>query len=327
MNLKITFFKSLLAFGFFTTLTAQKVSVPVDTTIISNHSVAIKGKTIPYQAELGFQPVWDDMGNPVATLNYTYYSRTDIKDNQTRPLLISFNGGPGSASVWMHIAYTGPRILKITDEGFPVQPYGIKDNPNSVLDVADIVFVNPVNTGYSRMVPDLEGNLPKRDQFFGVNSDIAYLADWVNTFVTRHNRWRSPKFIIGESYGTTRVSGLAKALQQRNWMYLNGVVLVSPTEIGFEFEGPVEIANRLPYFAAAAWYHNALPPALQNKDLTEMLPEVEEYAVNELLPVLAKGGYASATEKQAAVKKIAYYSGLSEKTVNQNNLAVPFNYF
>ncbi|RXG15593.1 carboxypeptidase C (cathepsin A) [Leeuwenhoekiella aestuarii] len=327
MNLKITFFKSLLAFGFFTTLTAQRVSVPVDTTIISNHSVAIKGKTIPYQAELGFQPVWDDMGYPVATLNYTYYSRTDIKDNQTRPLLISFNGGPGSASVWMHIAYTGPRILKITDEGFPVQPYGIKDNPNSVLDVADIVFVNPVNTGYSRMVPDSEGNLPKRDQFFGVNSDIAYLADWVNTFVTRHNRWRSPKFIIGESYGTTRVSGLAKALQQRNWMYLNGVVLVSPTEIGFEFEGPVEIANRLPYFAAAAWYHNALPPALQNKDLTEMLPEVEEYAVNELLPVLAKGGYASATEKQAAVKKIAYYSGLSEKTVNQNNLAVPFNYF
>ncbi len=306
---------------------AQQVKAPVDTTMISKHSVSIKGKNIPYAAELGFQPVWDKSGKPVATLNYTYYSRTDISDNQNRPLLISFNGGPGSASVWMHIAYTGPRILKITDEGFPVQPYGIKDNPNSVLDVADIVFVNPVNTGYSRMIAGTDGKMPERDQFFGVNADISYLANWVNTFVTRHNRWRSPKFLIGESYGTTRVAGLANALQQKRWMYLNGVILVSPTEIGFEFEGPVEIANRLPYFAATAWYHNALPPALQNKDLTEMLPEVENYAVNELLPVLAKGGYASAAEKQEAAEKIAYYSGLSTKTVTQNNLDVSFNYF
>ncbi|MAW94694.1 MULTISPECIES: carboxypeptidase [unclassified Leeuwenhoekiella] len=306
---------------------AQQVKAPVDTTMISKHSISIKGKTVPYSAELGFQPVWDKNGNPVATLNYTYYSRSDVSDNQTRPLLISFNGGPGSASVWMHIAYTGPRILKITDEGYPVQPYGIKDNPNSVLDVADVVFVNPVNTGYSRMIADAEGKMPEREQFFGVNADISYLADWVNTFVTRHNRWRSPKFLIGESYGTTRVSGLANALQQKRWMYLNGVILVSPTEIGFEFEGPVEIANRLPYFAATAWYHDALPPALQNKDLTEMLPEVEAYTVNELLPVLAKGGYATAAEKESVAEKIAYYSGLSVETVKQNNLAVPFNYF
>ncbi|HAX14154.1 MAG TPA: carboxypeptidase, partial [Leeuwenhoekiella sp.] len=285
MNLKTTLSALALLVCFASALRAQQVKAPVDTTITSTHSVTIKGQNIPYKAELGFQPVWDNSGNPVATLNYTYYTRTDVKDNQTRPLLISFNGGPGSASVWMHIAYTGPRILKITDEGYPVQPYGIKDNPNSVLDVADIVYVNPVNTGYSRMVPNAAGEMPKRDQFFGVNADISYLADWVNTFVTRHNRWRSPKFIIGESYGTTRVSGLAKALQQGNWMYLNGVILVSPTEIGFDFAGPVEIANRLPYFAAAAWYHNALPPALQNKDLTEMLPEVEKYAVEELLPV------------------------------------------
>ena len=327
MNIKTTLSTLALLVCFTSTTIAQQVKAPVDTTITSTHSVTIKGQNIPYKAELGFQPVWDNSGNPVATLNYTYYTRTDIKDNQTRPLLISFNGGPGSASVWMHIAYTGPRILKITDEGFPVQPYGIKDNPNSVLDVADIVYVNPVNTGYSRMVPNAQGEMPKRDQFFGVNADISYLADWVNTFVTRHNRWRSPKFIIGESYGTTRVSGLAKALQQGNWMYLNGVILVSPTEIGFDFAGPVEIANRLPYFVAAAWYHDALPPALQNKDLTEMLPEVEKYAVEELLPVLAKGGYASEAEKQQAIEKTAYYSGLSEKTVSQNNLAVPFNYF
>ena len=218
MNLKTTLSTLAFLLCFTSTTIAQQVKAPVDTTITSTHSVTIKGQNILYKAELGFQPVWDNSGNPVATLNYTYYTRTDVKDNQTRPLLISFNGGPGSASVWMHIAYTGPRILKITDEGFPVQPYGIKDNPNSVLDVADIVYVNPVNTGYSRMVPNAQGEMPKRDQFFGVNADISYLADWVNTFVTRHNRWRSPKFIIGESYGTTRVSGLAKALQQGNWM-------------------------------------------------------------------------------------------------------------
>ena len=323
MSLKITTLLLLVTYSTF----AQKVKVPVDTTSTSTHSVTIKGKTIPYKAELGFQPVWDESGNPVATLNYTYYSRTDIKDDQTRPLVISFNGGPGSASVWMHIAYTGPRILKITDEGFPVQPYGIKDNPYSILDVADIVFINPVNTGYSRMLPNEKGEMPDRKEFFGVNADISYLATWVNTFVTRHNRWRSPKFLIGESYGTTRVSGLAMELQQSKWMYINGVILVSPTEIGFEFEGPVEIANRLPYFAAAAWYHKALPPELQNKDLLEMLPEVEAYAVNELLPVLAKGGSVTATERAQAIEKTAYYSGLSQKTVAQHNLAVPFNYF
>ena len=311
----------------FITSKAQQVKAPVDTTMISKHLVRIKGKPVPYTAELGFQPVWDASGNPIATLNYTYYSRTDIADNQTRPLVISFNGGPGSASVWMHIAYTGPRILKITDEGYPLQPYGVKDNSNSILDVADIVFVNPVNTGYSRMVADAEGKMPERKEFFGVNADISYLADWVNTFVTRHNRWRSPKFLIGESYGTTRVAGLANALQQKRWMYLNGVILVSPTELGFEFEGPVEIANRLPYFAATAWYHHALPPQLQNKDLTKMLPEVETYTVTELLPVLAKGGYATSAEKEAVAQKIAYYSGLSVKTVKQHNLAVPFNYF
>lgn len=308
-------------------LFAQQIKVPVDTVITTKHEVTIKGSNVPYTASTGFQPVWDDKGNPIASLYYTYYKRSDIKDDQTRPLVISFNGGPGSASVWMHIAYTGPRILKIDDEGFPVQPYGIKDNPNSILDVADIVYVNPVNTAYSRMIADAEGKMPDREQFFGVNSDIAYLADWVNTFVTRVNRWRSPKFLIGESYGTTRVAGLALALQQRKWMYLNGVIMVSPTEIGFEFEGPVEIANRLPYFTAAAWYHNALPAELQSKDLTEILLEVEDYAVNQLLPAVAKGGYLPAAERETVIKKMAYYSGLTETSIRQNNLAVPFDYF
>ncbi len=309
------------------TLNAQHIKVPIDTTIVSNHSTTIKGKTIPYKATVGFQPVWDENGMPIASLCYTYYKRSDIKNDQNRPLLISFNGGPGSASVWMHIAYTGPRILKIDNEGFPVQPYGIKANPNSVLDVADIVFINPVNTGYSRMIPGKDGKMPDKKLFFGVNADVKYLADWINTFVSRTNRWRSPKYLIGESYGTTRVSGLALELQNRQWMYLNGVILVSPTQIGFKFDGPVEVANRLPYYAAAAWYHKMLPPELQSKDLLEVLPEVENYTINELLPAIVRSGYLDASKKEEVISKMAYYSGLSKKTIRQHNLEVPKSYF
>lgn len=306
---------------------AQNVKVPIDTIIVTNHTTTIKQQTIPYKATTGFQPVWDESGTPIASLSYTYYKRSDIKNDEKRPLVISFNGGPGSASVWMHIAYTGPRILKIDDEGFPVQPYGIKANPNSILDISDIVFVNPVNTGYSRMIPGSDGKMPEKELFFGVQADVKYLAGWINTFVSRNNRWRSPKYLIGESYGTTRVSGLALELQNQHWMYLNGVILVSPTEIGFKFAGPVEVANRLPYFTAAAWYHKMLPTELQNKDLSEILPEVENYTINELLPAIVKSGYLEKDKKENVITKMAYYSGLSKKTVRQHNLEVPKAYF
>ncbi|WP_010228273.1 S10 family peptidase [Gillisia marina] len=305
---------------------SQQVKLPVDTMVVTNHAVTINGKNINYTAQTGTQPVWNEKGIPVASLFYTYYKRSDIKNTENRPLVISFNGGPGSASVWMHLAYTGPRVLKIDNEGFPIQPYGVKENPHSILDVADIVYVNPVNTGYSRLI-DAEENKTDRNDFFGVQADIKYLAEWLNTFVTRKNRWLSPKYLIGESYGTTRVSGLALELQNSHWMYLNGVILVSPTEIGIERDGPVEIANRLPYFAAAAWYHKRLPTALQNKDLDEVLPEVENYAINTLLPVLVKGGFIEETKKKEIAAKMSSYSGIPEKVFLQNNLAVPFRYF
>jgi carboxypeptidase C (cathepsin A) len=167
----------------------------------------------------------------------------------------------------------------------------------------------------------------KRARFFGVNADIEYLAEWLNTFVTRNNRWLSPKYLIGESYGTTRVSGLALELQNAQWMYLNGVILVSPTGLGLGRDGPVESANRLPYFTAAAWYQKALNDTLQSKDLAEILPEAENFAVNELMPALAKGGFIEAVEKQRIAEKISYYSGLSVQAVLQNNLDVPNGYF
>ncbi|MGK0488152.1 MAG: carboxypeptidase C (cathepsin A) [Candidatus Endobugula sp.] len=303
--------------------TAQSRQIEIESAVTTQHEVTIKGKKVPYAATAGTQPVWAEDGHPIATLFYTYYERTDVKDKDRRPLVISFNGGPGSASVWMHLAYTGPRILKIDDEGFPIQPYGVKDNPNSILDVADIVFVNPVNTGYSRIV-DPEA---KRSTFFGVNQDIAYLAEWVNTFVTRNNRWNSPKYLIGESYGTTRVSGLAYTLQSSQWMYLNGVILVSPTDLGIDRSGPVEMANRLPYFAAAAHYHKQLPADLQAKDLLVVLEEAERYTMNQLLPVMAKGAWATDAEKNEAIKMFARYSGLEENVIRDHNLDVPTNFF
>ncbi|MGB0215378.1 MAG: S10 family peptidase [Alteromonas oceani] len=307
-------------------------AIEPDRTVATEHKTSINGTRITYTATTGTQPVWNEEGDAVASLHYTYYKRSDVKDDSTRPLVISFNGGPGSASVWMHIAYTGPVILNIDDEGYPLQPYGVKKNPYSILDVADIVYVNPVNTGYSRVLKNKEGELPSKDaqkeMFFGVNADVKYLAEWLNTFVTRNNRWRSPKYLIGESYGTTRVAGLALALQNSQWMYLNGVILVSPTDLGIKRDGPVNVANRLPYFAATAWHHKLLAPEYQNMALEEFLPQVEAFALNKLLPAVARGGFISKTEKQAIVAQVAAYSGLSEQAVEQNNLDVsPWYYW
>jgi carboxypeptidase C (cathepsin A) len=307
---------------------SQSRSIPLDTLVITTHNTTVKGQSFSYTAETGTQPVWDKEGAPMATLFYTYYTRNNVKNRANRPLIISFNGGPGSASVWMHIAYTGPRILNIDEEGYPTQPYGFRSNPNSIIDVADIVFVNPVNTGYSRMVADKEGKMPDKKLFFGINADIKYLAEWVNTFVSRHNRWESPKYIIGESYGGTRVMGLSNELQNSQWMYLNGVILVSPADYNLYSTGqPIYSAINLPYFTAAAWYHSALPSVLQNKDLLEILPEAEEYAINTLMPALAKGGFISDEERNEVAEKMSYYSGLSKKAILQHNLEVPTSFF
>ena len=324
--MKKHFFKLFIIFPVL--LISQDLRLAVDTIITSNHTTKIKNKNVNYVANTGTQPVWDNSGKMVASLYYTYYKRTDIKDTTERPLLISFNGGPGSASVWMHVAYTGPKILKIDPEGFPIQPYGVKDNPYSVLDVADIVFVNPVNTGFSRMIPDENGKMPDRSMFFGINADIKYLASWINTFVSRNNRWESPKYIIGESYGGTRVMGLSLELQEKQWMYLNGVILVSPADYKvYSTGGAVSSAINLPYFTAAAWYHNSLDKNLQSKDLLDILPESENFTINTLIPAIAKGGFISKEEKNIIANKMSYYSGLSKKSILQHNLDIPTQFF
>lgn len=316
-----------LFFFFGSSIQAQNLKYSTDTTVTTQHTSVINGLSISYTAETGMQPLWDTKGQPIASLHYTYYKKSNTKDFGERPLLISFNGGPGSASVWMHVAYTGPKVLKIDEEGYPIQPYGVENNPYSVLDVADIVFVNPVNTGYSRTIP-FAGEEVKRDNFFGINADIKYLASWLNTFITRQNRWLSPKYLIGESYGGTRVSGLALELQDKQWMYLNGVILVSPADYkSYAADNPISSALNLPYFTAAAWYHKALDQQLQSKDLLEILPEVEEFTINKMIPALAKGGYISTEEKSNIADKMAFYSGISKKHILQHDLDLPTSFY
>jgi carboxypeptidase C (cathepsin A) len=311
----------------FLTLHAQGRTMNPDTTIVTKNKVNINGKLVEYTATTGTQPVWDDKGTMVAYCHYTYYTRDNVKNRDERPLMISFNGGPGSGSVWMHLAYTGPRILNIDDEGYPVQPYGYRDNPFSVLDETDILFVNPVNTGYSRTIP-LDMKEVDRTKFFGINADIKYLAEWINTFVTRNNRWPSPKYIIGESYGGTRVSGLALALQNQQWMYINGVILVSPADYKvLRHDNAVSDALNVPYYAATAWHHKQLPDGLQSKDLLEVLEEVEAFTVDELIPALVKGGFLPEEEKKSLAERLAAYTGLTAKDYLDNNLIVKTSYF
>jgi carboxypeptidase C (cathepsin A) len=299
--------------------------LPAETAITKTSQVTIRGQRVPYRVTTGTQPVYGEDGSTIAALHYTYYERTDVTDVARRPFFVSFNGGPGSGSLWMHLGYTSPKQLVIDDEGFPIQPYGVRDNPHSILDVADIVYVNPANTGFSRVLDDEID----RELFFGVEADIDYLAEWIDVFVSRQGRWRSPKYLIGESYGTTRVSGLAGALQDRHWMYLNGVILVSPTGLGMQPEGPRPRSPvlKLPYYAAAAHYHGQLAEDLQDLGLAELLAEVEAFTLDEYLPALSRGGFLAEDQRQAIAERVARYSGLSKGFVLDHNLAVPASAF
>jgi len=304
---------------------AQSRVLEADSTITTEHTVTIRGETVPYKATVGTQPVWDEEGNAAAALFYTFYERTDVDNQSERPLVFSFNGGPGSASVWMHIGYTGPRFLNIDDEGYPVQPYGVSENNHSILDVADIVYIDPVNTGFSRIL-DEEA---ERSDFFGVNADIQYLAAWMDNFVSRNGRWASPKFLIGESYGTTRVAGLARQLQNSEWMFVNGVILVSPTGMGLEPPAmtPRSQILKLPYYAATAWYHEGLSADLQSMELLDLLPEVEEFTIDNYLPAVARGGTLDEETRDQIAEQVSRYSGIRKQHILDHNLTIPTSFY
>lgn len=242
-----------------------------EATSVTRHSVDVGGQRIAYTATAGTLLLRDDKGKAEASVFYVAYTRDDVADRATRPIFYSFNGGPGTASVWMHMGFTGPRKVVYDDEGFMLAPpFRLGANDQTILDVADIVYIDPVGTGFSRMLPGEDVH-----KFHGVMEDIRSVGEFIRLYTTRTSRWGSPKFLIGESYGTTRASGLVGYLQQEHQMYFNGVILVSMTGLDYETGTDLAFALVLPHYTATAWYHKALPADLQAKPLADVLRESE----------------------------------------------------
>ena len=296
---------------------------PQDKTSVTHHSVRIGSQTINYTATAGTLVLRDDAQKALASFFYVYYTRDGIADLTKRPMLYSFNGGPGTASLWMHIGFTGPRRVVYDEEGFQLQPpYRLNDNEYSILDIADVVYIDPVGVGYSRMAP---GEDPHK--FHGVLDDIKSMADFIRVFTVRYDRWKSPKFVIGESYGTTRASGLAGYLQSQHQFYLNGVILVSMTNLNVERGVDETYSVGLPYMTAAAWYHKKLPADLQAKPLKDALAESERFAMTDYQVALGRGGLLPDSDRQALAKQMARLTGLSPDFIVHSNLRVDRNRF
>lgn len=291
---------------------------PQEKVSVTRHTLKVGGQPVAYTATTGTLVLRDDNGKALASFFYVYYSRDNVTDVAKRPIFYSFNGGPGTASIWMHMGFTGPRLVTYDGEGFMVRPpFRLSDNEHSIIDVADIVFIDPVGTGFSRMAPGQDLH-----RFHGIADDIAAMGDFIRVFTTRQGRWKSPKFLIGESYGTTRASGLAGYLQSQHQMYLNGVILVSMTNLGIERGVDVNYATALPYMTATAWYHKKLPADLQSRPLKAVLTESEAFAMRDYLFALTKGGLIGAEEKTATAKQVARLIGVSPDFVLRSNLRV-----
>ncbi|MEM7245843.1 MAG: peptidase S10 [Acidobacteriota bacterium] len=299
----------------------KKPSELEDHLVTTSHSVTIGGQRVRYEATAGTLVMRDEEGAPKATIFYIAYTRQDGRDPSKRPLTFSFNGGPGSSSVWLHLGTLGPKRVHMDPDGFPLPPpYKLVDNAESILDVTDLVFIDPVMTGYSRPAPDED-----REQFHGIDEDVRSVGEFIRLYTTRNERWASPKFLVGESYGTTRAAGLAGWLQGRHGFYLNGVMLISSI---LDFQtARFDTGNDLPYilflptYTATAWYHDRLAPDLQ-RDLRATLDEVEEFATTEYTLALMKGDRLGDAERNAIAKKLARYTGLSEQYVKDTNLRI-----
>jgi carboxypeptidase C (cathepsin A) len=300
---------------------------------LTQGSVVIDGETIEYTARAGTLPLADAAGNTLANVFYISYTKNGVTDVSERPLLFSFNGGPGSASMWMHIGVVGPRRVKLGNGGGVnrdhsparlVPPAEMIDNEHSMLDLADLVFIDPVSTGYSRALPGVDAS-----QFHGFAEDIAAVGEFIRLYVSRNDRWDSPKFIIGESYGTRRAAGLSATLQGRMGMDLNGLILVSAGSIGEQFGnfGILQYALNIPHAAATAWYHRKLPADLQSKSLRDFLDEAEAFALDEFAVALLRGNKLTAQERADVVAKVARYTGLSEAYVDAIHMRIDMNRF
>ena len=290
----------------------------------TEHEVRINGRDVEYLAIAGDTVLKGKDGKPQAQIFSTAYFKRGIRDKSKRPISFIFNGGPGSSSVWLHMGVFGPKWVKLpSDASNPgAAPYQLSDNPYSLLDVTDLVFIDPVGTGYSKPVGEAQGK-----DFWGVKQDAEILAEFIRSFIAEHNRWNSPKYIGGESYGTTRAGALIKELQE-GWgtIDLNGVILISAI-MDFQL-GDFTAGNDLPYisflptYAATAWYHKALPSQTQLLPLPVLMEQVREFAINEYSVALLKGSMLSTTEQDAMAQKLHQFTGLSVDYLKHTRLRI-----
>ena len=314
-------------------LAEESKPAPKDQIVEVQHSVTIGGKELSYTVTTGTlvlkeetEKKGDKEGEsegekPKASVFFVAYTRNDVEDKAQRPVTFSFNGGPGSSSVWLHLGALGPRRVWMDDIGnLPPPPYRLVDNAHSVLDVTDLVFIDPVLTGFSRAVVG-----EKAKEFLNFKKDIESVGDFIRLYTTRYQRWLSPKFLIGESYGTTRAAGLSGYLQDRHGMYLNGIMLVSSVldfgTIDFHPGNDLPHILHLPTYAATAWYHQRLDAQLQ-KDLRALLDEVEAFALGEYTAALMKGAALTSKERAAVLKRLSRYTGLSADYLDRVNLRI-----
>lgn len=298
---------------------AELIPAGVEATITHN-SVTVDGKKIDYTASTGYLNLKNDTGKLIAKVFFTYYKK-EGEDSGKRPVTFTFNGGPGSSSVWLHMGGIGPKRVLLKDDGLATPPpYSYINNEYTWLNKTDLVFIDPVSTGFSRAAP---GESPK--QFHGYEEDIASMGSFIRHFLSRYERWGSPKYLAGESYGTTRAAGLSKYLQDRHRIYLNGIFLISAVlNFGtndYYVGNDLPRALYIPSYTAAAWYHKKLDPALQ-QDLQKTLKESEQFAIGEYATALLKGGWLTDAEKDAVASKMSYYTGLSKELILQSNLRV-----
>lgn len=293
---------------------------------VTHHSMtidaALGGGTLNYTASTGLVELPDYDGKAKANVYYIAYTKDGVDDGTKRPITFTYNGGPGSSSVWLHLGAVGPKRVKMGPEGeVPQPPYELLSNPHSWLAFTDLVFIDPVSTGYSRPAEN-EG----KEQFHGLDEDANWMSDFIRLYVTREKRWASPKFLCGESYGTTRSAAIVDRLQGAHGMYINGIVLVSMV-LNFQTLDP-EPGNDLPYwlflpaYTATAWHHKALSPELQGRTFEEVLREAEAWSIREYWPAISRGDTLSDDERKKIAAGMAKYTGLSEQYCDLANLRI-----
>ena len=279
--------------------------------VTTQHSITVSGETINYTATTGYLVLRKEDQTPRAKVFFIAYTRDSESAPDQRPITFAFNGGPGSSSVWLHMGALGPKRIKMTEKGESLPPpYSIVDNEYSWLNKTDLVFIDPVETGYSRPAKGV-----KKKEFTGYEQDIESVGDFIRLYTTRNGRWSSPKFLAGESYGTTRAAGLSGYLQDRYGMYLNGLMLISSI-LNFQ-TARFGRGNDLPYvlflptYAAIAYYHQKLPQPPDN--LADFLSEVEDFAQGEYATALMRGDSLPENQQTAIVDKLHRYTGLSQE--------------